>query len=85
MVVKASMEEAALWARTEWEAASMVEGAFRVAPVMSQAARRLEVAFMAEVGAAVMQEAAAGAFMVEAAEVGAMLEVAEAAAVTTEH
>jgi hypothetical protein len=79
MVVKASMEEAALWARTEWEewvAASMVEEAFRVEPVMSQAARRLEVAFMAEVGAAVMQEAA---------EVGAMLEVAEAEAVTTEH
>jgi hypothetical protein len=42
IVAKASMEEAALSARTEWEA-------FRVeAPVM------LEAAFMAEAGAAVM-------------------------------
>jgi hypothetical protein len=46
IVAKASMEEAALSARTEWEA-------FRVqAPVM------LEAAFMAEAGAAVTLEAA---------------------------
>jgi hypothetical protein len=87
IAAKASMEEAALLARTEWEAV-MLEAAFRVeAPVMLAEAVMLEAAFRVEVpvmlAEAVMLEAAfrvEAAFMVVA---GVMLEAA--AAVTTEH
>jgi hypothetical protein len=69
IAAKASMEEAALLARTEWEA-FMLEAAFRVeAPVMLAEAVMLEAAFRVE-----------AAFMVVA---GVMLEAE--AAVTTEH
>jgi hypothetical protein len=71
IVAKASMEEAALWARAEWEALRAE------APVMLEGAVTLEEALRVEV--AFMVEAAA---LVEAA---AMLVGAEAAVVTTEH
>jgi hypothetical protein len=79
IAAKASMEEAALSVRAEWEA-------FRVeAPAMLEAAFRVEAVAMLEVEAAVMLEAAfrvEAAFMVVA---GVMLEAEAAAAVTTEH
>jgi hypothetical protein len=86
IVAKASMEEAALWARAEWEALR-AEVAFRAeVPVMLEGAvtleeaLRVEVAFMVEAGAAAMLEAVA-----LAVEAAAMPVVAGAAAVTTEH
>jgi hypothetical protein len=87
IAAKASMEEAALSVRAEWEA-------FRVeAPAMLEAAFRVEAVAMLEVEAAVMLEAAfrveaVAMLEVEAAvtlEVGAVMLEAEAAAVTTEH
>src|SRR6266404_8489538 len=80
IVAKASMEEAALWARAEWEALRaevpvMLEGA-----VTLEEALRVEVAFMVEAVAAAMLEAVA-----LAVEAAAMLVGAGAAAVTTEH
>jgi hypothetical protein len=60
IVAKASMEEAALTARTEWEAeASMVEALVMLeaeVPVMSEAALRVEAAAMLVVEAAVTTE-----------------------------
>src|SRR5258708_6435950 len=86
IVAKASMEEAALWARAEWEALR-AEVVFRAeVPVMLEGAvtleeaLRVEVAFMVEAVAAAMLEAVA-----LAGGGAGMLVGAGAAAVTTEH
>src|SRR5258708_11680154 len=77
IVAKASMEEAALWARAEWEALR-AEVVFRAeVPVMLEGAvtleeaLRVEVAFMVEAVAAAMLEAVALAVGAAAMVVGA--------------
>jgi hypothetical protein len=79
IAAKASMEEAALSARTEWEAFRVEAPAMLEAAVMLEAAFRVEAPFM--VAAVAMLEVEEAVTL----EVGAVMLEAEAEAVTTEH
>jgi hypothetical protein len=78
IVAKASMEEAALWARAEWEALRAEAPVMLEEAVTLEEELRVEAAFMVEAAAAMLEA-------VVLAVAAAMPVGAAVAAVTTEH